>query len=157
MPSFSIKIHVLLWGWCTPLIEALSFTWLDVYKFVLSLHQEILLCVCKQSLNGTHQGKVRDLLLCLFCNGFFVGCWKWKQFCDFSHCLFFFSADNCFAEQSIRPPKQWVVFQTRPNSKFLSPPFQGWFPVPLTSLSSGTCHPHFKYALQFLKIQIHSF
>jgi hypothetical protein len=39
-------------GWCTPLIQALSFTWLDVYKFVPSLHWQILLCVCKQSLNG---------------------------------------------------------------------------------------------------------
>jgi hypothetical protein len=54
------QIHAILFnqnpcssvGLMNTLIQALSFTWLDVYQFVLSLHREILLCVCKQSLNG---------------------------------------------------------------------------------------------------------
>lgn len=60
--------------------------------------------------HGTQQGKVRDLLLCLFCNGFLWAVGNENNFVIFLIgdvcCLFFFSADNCFTEQSIRPPKQ---------------------------------------------------
>jgi hypothetical protein len=71
--------------------------------------------MCLQSIiewngHGTQQGKVRDLLLCLFCNGFLWAVGNENNFVIFliaDVCyLFFFSADNRVAEQSIRPPKQ---------------------------------------------------